>query len=107
MDDNKDFIINNNCSGEDEDKKLVNKFLTIKEVPDKIKKKRHFEKMLEVFHNTEEQRKTDMEELSDDEIDSISAAGTGCVGCQICPYCHKMIRADLLEIHKLTEHKKI
>lgn len=43
MGDKKDFVPNNNNRIE----KIMDKFLTIKEVPDRNKKKQHFEKMLE------------------------------------------------------------
>lgn len=102
MGDKKDFVPNNNNRIE----KIMDKFLTIKEVPDRNKKKQHFEKMLEVFRSTNDEEDTHIGELSDEEIDFVSAAGIGRSDYVVCPYCHKKIRADLLEKHKIMAHKR-
>ena len=102
MGDKKDFVPNNNNRIE----KIMDKFLTIKEIPDRNKKKQHFEKMLEVFRSTKDEEDTHIGELSDEEIDFVSAAGIGRPDYVVCPYCHKKIRADLLEKHKIMAHKK-
>lgn len=106
MEGNKYFDIDDDGSCEDDIKKLVDKFLTIKEVPQKHKQKLHFEKMLEAFRDTEDWESGGIEELSDEEMDLVSAAGAGRPGYEICPCCQKLIRRDLIEKHKLMEHRK-
>ena len=102
MGDKKNLILNNNNRIE----KIMNNFFAIKEMPDQNKKKQHFEKMLEVFRSAKDEEDTHIGELSDEEIDFVSAAGIGRVEYAACPYCHKRIRADLLERHKIMAHKK-
>lgn len=104
MEDKKNFNTDMDGIGE-ENKKLVDKFLTIKESPDKDKQKLHFEKMLEAFRKAEAEDNTDIQELSDDELDFLAAAGEGSPSHVKCPICGIILPDYLLEDHLDSTHR--